>query len=151
MLCWRACGGGWAGAQQLLDCRVCSRLHPAGDHQPSTPPQPTCCLSANHPQAVAAPQELHAGILAVNAHCRRVLEAKDGTLAAARALLARRDEQYTKLLQLQVRVGGSSLPACLPGVHILARRHSCCAVHTPLRCPAVPAERGDGRADCHDA
>ncbi len=55
-----------------------------------------------HTQAVSAPQELHAGILAVNAHCGRVLEAKDGTLAAARTLLARRDDQYTRVLQLQV-------------------------------------------------
>lgn len=52
---------------------------------------------------MAAPQQLHAGILGVAAHCGRVLEAKERTLASARALLARRDEQYARLLRVQVR------------------------------------------------
>ena len=52
-------------------------------------------------QGVAVPQELHAGIQAVSAHCQRVLDSKDAMLAAARRLLSQRDEQYVRLLQAQ--------------------------------------------------
>jgi len=52
-------------------------------------------------QGITNPQELAAGIGAVSAHCTRVLESKEGALAAVQAVLTKRDEQYVKLLQLQ--------------------------------------------------
>ncbi|KAI3426074.1 hypothetical protein D9Q98_008042 [Chlorella vulgaris] len=52
-------------------------------------------------QEIRHPQGLHAAIQAVSAHCQRVLERKDGSLDAIRALLRVRDEQYIKLLQAQ--------------------------------------------------
>lgn len=103
-------------------------------------------------QAVAAPQELHAGILKVNAHCTRVLEAKDGTLAAAHALLACRDDQYARLLQIQVMAIRKMVWEAGEHVAVL----SCCCTQrmwcfVNCRCCPASAERGDGCADCHHA
>lgn len=65
----------------------------------------TCCDKLPAPfcraQSVAVPQELAAQIANASAHCARVIESKQATVAAVRALLARRDDQFVRLLRKQ--------------------------------------------------
>lgn len=87
---------------------------------PARPQPRPACPATPPPQAVRAPQELHAGMQAVAAHCQRVLASKEGVMAAARALLARRDEQYVRLLRAQ-REETDGLVAAMHARHAACR------------------------------
>ncbi|KAL4436661.1 hypothetical protein ABPG75_003800 [Micractinium tetrahymenae] len=67
-------------------------------------------------QSIASPQELAARIAQVSTHCVRVIESKQGAVGAVRTLLARRDEQFVRLLRQQAEET-DALIASMHGQH----------------------------------
>ncbi|KAL4435227.1 hypothetical protein ABPG77_001909 [Micractinium sp. CCAP 211/92] len=77
------------------------REHVAAEEEASRCENRAIDLEWEQLQSVAVPQELAAQIANASAHCARVIESKQATVGAVRALLARRDDQFVRLLRKQ--------------------------------------------------